>query len=49
MDFSLNCSKLIKKKYLPLPKDKKEMQKIIAALMRYGYSMSQIKSAVLEQ
>ena len=49
VDFSFNCSKLIKKKYLPLPKDKKEMQKIIAALLRYGYSMSQIKSALLEQ
>lgn len=49
VDFSLNCSKLIKKKYLPLPKDKKEMQKIIVALMRYGYSMSQIKAALLEQ
>ena len=49
VDFSLNCSKLIEKKYLPLPKDKKEMQKIIAALMRYGYSMSQIKSAIMKQ
>ena len=47
VDFSLNCMKLIEKKYLPLPKDKKEMQKIIASLMRYGYSMSQIKAALV--
>ena len=47
VDFTSNCAKLIEKKYLPLPKDKKEMQKIIAALARYGYSVSQIKSAIL--
>ena len=47
VDFSLNCMKLIEKKYLPLPKDKKEMQKIIASLMRYGYSISQIKAALV--
>lgn len=46
IDFSLNCAKLVEKKYLPLPKDKKELQKIIAALMRYGYSMSQIKASL---
>lgn len=48
VDFSLNCMKLIEKKYLPLPKDKKEMQKIIASLMRYGYSISQIKAALAD-
>ncbi len=45
VDFSQNCAKLIEKKYMPLPKDKKELQKIIAALQRYGYSISQIKAS----
>ena len=49
VDFSLNCIKLVEKKYLPLPKDKKELQKVIASLMRYGYSMSQIKFAMMQR
>ena len=48
VDFSYNCETLIKKKYLPLPKDKKEMQKIITSLIRYGYSLSQIKAAMIK-
>ena len=46
VDFISNCSKLIEKRYLPLPKDKKDLQKIIAALQRYGYSISQIKACI---
>ena len=46
VDFTLNCSRLIEKRYLPLPKDKKDLQKIIAALQRYGYSISQIKACI---
>ena len=48
VDFTLNCSRLIEKRYLPLPKDKRELQKIIAALTRYGYSISQIKASILK-
>ena len=48
VDFTLNCSKLIEKRYLPLSKDKKELQKTIAALTRYGYTISQIKESILK-
>ena len=40
------CVELIRSRYLPLPEDKKEKQKLIAALLRYGYSLSQIQSAL---
>jgi regulatory protein len=46
VDFGDNCISLLEKKYSHLPKDKKELQKIIASLMRYGYSLSQIKQAI---
>ena len=45
IDFEENCKSLIKKKCDPLPSDRTEMQKLIFSLMRYGYSISQIKSA----
>ena len=46
VDFDENCALLIKKKYPITPSDKKDLQKIIASLMRYGYSLSQIKQAL---
>ena len=45
IDFDENCALLVEKKYPRLPTDKKDLQKAIAALMRYGYSLSQIKRA----
>lgn len=45
IDFDENCSLLVEKKYPRVPTDKKELQRAIAALMRYGYSLSQIKRA----
>ena len=45
VDFDENCLILVKKKYSHIPTDKKELQKVIASLMRYGYSLSQIKKA----
>ena len=45
VDFEENCKLLIKKKCYPLPSDRAEMQKLISSLMRYGYSISQIKAA----
>ena len=44
--FDDTCVELIRSRYLPLPDDKKEKQKLIAALLRYGYSLSQIQSAL---
>lgn len=47
VDFDANCATLLEKKYSQIPTDKKELQKIIASLMRYGYSLSQIKRALM--
>ena len=47
VDFDSNCASLVEKKYSRIPTDKKELQKIIASLMRYGYSLSQIKRALM--
>lgn len=46
VDFDKNCALLIEKKYSHIPTDKKELQKLIASVMRYGYTLSQIKSAL---
>ena len=46
VDFDKNCSALLEKKYSCVPTDKKELQKLIASIMRYGYSLSQIKFAL---
>ncbi|MBO4212946.1 MAG: RecX family transcriptional regulator [Clostridia bacterium] len=45
VDFVENCKKLIAKKVKALPTDRKELDKLIAFLIRYGYSLSEIKSA----
>ena len=41
-----NCALLLKKKYKTLPTEPAELKKIIASLARYGYSFSEIKSAM---
>ena len=46
VDFVENCKKLIAKKVKALPTDRKELDKLIAFLIRYGYSLSEIKQAV---
>ena len=45
IDFEESCAKLIDKKYPALPTERTEIQKLIASISRYGYSISQIKSA----
>lgn len=45
VDFTENCKKLISKKMKALPTDRKELDKLTAFLIRYGYSLSEIKSA----
>lgn len=46
VDFSKNCKKLILKRYRVFPTQKKDADRAIASLMRYGYSVSQIKEAL---
>ncbi len=45
VDFAEICAELIRSKYGSLPKDNAERQKIISALIRYGYSTTEIKNA----
>ena len=45
VNFAELCAKYISKKYKLFPKDKKEAEKITAALMRYGYTAADIKAA----
>ena len=40
-----NCAALIKKKHKIIPDDPDERKKVVAALVRYGYTFSQIKTA----
>lgn len=46
IDFAEVCSERLKKAVDSLPSDPKEMQKLIASLMRYGFSGSEIKEAI---
>ncbi|MBR2432900.1 MAG: RecX family transcriptional regulator [Clostridia bacterium] len=45
IDFVDVCVKLVREKYKTLPKDDAERQKVIAAIIRHGFSMSEIKAA----
>lgn len=45
VNFVGNCKKLIAKKVKTLPTDRKELDKLTAFLIRYGYSLSEIKQS----
>ena len=45
VDFDANCKSLINERYPVIPADRGEMQKLIAAVCRQGYTVSQIKNA----
>ena len=44
--FAENCIALVRKKYKNLPKDPAEQKKTVASLVRYGYTLAQIKNAI---
>ena len=46
VDFEENCAKVIRKKYGSAPEDPAELKKMTAALVRCGYTFSEIKAAV---
>ena len=46
INFGENCAYIISQKYNPLPKDKDEVGKMMASLMRYGYSINDIKAGI---
>lgn len=49
-EFSYDCeeriAEIVRERYMPLPQDKKEMARIVNALMRQGYKYSDIKNAL---
>ena len=46
IDFEELCAEHIEKKYGEVPTDRRELEKMYAALSRYGYSGSEIRSAI---
>lgn len=46
VDFAQNCAALIQKHYGGVPQDSADRQRMIAGLGRYGYSFSEIRSAI---
>lgn len=46
IDFSANCAALIQKYYGTVPQEPDARRKMIASLSRYGYSFSEIQSAI---
>ena len=47
VDFVELCAQLIREKYGHLPKEDAERQKVTAALIRYGYSTTEVRKAAL--
>ena len=45
VDFVELCADLIRKEFGTLPKEESERNRVIAAVVRYGYSMTEIKNA----
>ena len=46
VDFVENCVRLVESKCKCIPTDKLAMQKLIASISRYGYSLSEVKNAI---
>ena len=45
-DFAADCAALIRSKFYEVPSGREERQKMTAALMRYGYSLGEIRRAI---
>jgi SOS response regulatory protein OraA/RecX len=46
VDFVDGCVRVIERKYAPIPTERREREKTYAALLRLGYSSSEIKAAI---
>lgn len=46
VDFAQNCAWIVEHKYNPLPKERDALQKMMSALMRYGYNIGDIKAGI---
>ena len=46
VNFAENCAYIIENKYNPVPREAGELAKMMGALMRYGYTIGDIKEEV---
>ncbi len=46
VNFERNCTRLLHSKIDAVPNDYKERQRLIAAMLRYGYTLAQVKNAL---
>ena len=46
VDFEENCVKLVESKCKCIPTDRLALQKLVASISRYGYSLSEVKNAI---
>lgn len=46
IDFSANCAALIRRHYVGIPTDPDEHRRMVASLSRYGYTLTEIRSAI---
>ena len=46
VDWEENCTAAIRKKYREIPEERKELQKLVAAMMRLGYDGDTVKAAL---
>lgn len=46
IDFAEQCAMLIQKRYMKIPTDRYELQKMCASISRYGYNGSEIKGGI---
>ena len=46
VDWEENCAAVIRKKYRDIPGERKELQKLVAAMMRLGYDGDTVKAAL---
>ena len=47
VDFCANCAALIRKHYAEIPSDRDDFRRMTASLARYGYSINEIKAAII--
>lgn len=46
VDYTANCAEMIRKKYKCIPTERRELDRLVAAMVRYGYSYGEIKGAL---
>ncbi len=49
VDFASNCAELIRRRYAPVPPDRAARQRVVAALLRYGYDMDTVRAVLRDE